>query len=94
MLTQSWYDSTTGEEGNDDVVKGVWSPDGAQLLESPLPLPSGRKMEEGEEGEGVKGGGGEGVKGVEEGGPLVPALLSKLERVLDQVSNMNDRGFF
>ena len=79
MLTQSWYDST-GEDINDDVIKGVWSSSGAVQSPSESPLPSsgdkkhmmvdGRAEEEGDR----------------EWGPLVPALLSKLERLLDQVS--------
>lgn len=61
---------------SDDVIEGVWSQ--SHTLGSPeSPLPSSRQSE-----------GGEGEEkrvshGVE--GPLVPALLSKLERLLDQV---------
>ena len=73
MLTQSWYCA--------DVMEGVWSmgsqPQTPVSPESPLPSTPGREEErEGEEEE-------------EEGrmaeGPLVPALLSKLQRLLDQV---------
>ena len=74
LLTQSWY--------NDDAIKVAQSP-GSQLTpgspESPLPSSSGQREEWGE-----RDGGTERERGIEHG-PLVQALLSKLERLLDQV---------
>ena len=74
MLTQSWY--------NSDSLEGVWSLDSQPHTpgspESPLSSSSHRREERDGEGEGEREG-----YGME--GPLVPALLSKLERLLDQV---------
>ena len=72
LLTQSWY--------NDDAIKVAQSP-GSQLTPgSPeSPIPSGQSEEWGE-----RDGGTERERGTEHG-PLVQALLSKLERLLDQV---------
>ena len=75
LLTQHYWDRGY----SDDVMEGVWSTDrpSQHSPESPLPSPSQHREEEEEEEEE-----GEGERG---GGPLVPALLSKLERLLDQV---------
>ena len=77
LLTESWY--------NNDAIEGAQS-SSFQLTpdspENPLPSSSGQSEEWGE-----RDGGTEKEKGAEHGmeGPLVPALLSKLERLLDQV---------
>jgi hypothetical protein len=86
LLTQSWY--------NDERIKGVQSPISQTQLtpgspESPLPSSSVHSEEGGErEGGAERGGGAERERhGME--GPLVPALLTKLERLLDQSYEVN-----
>ena len=77
MLAQSW--DQDGGGGDDRAVEGVWSSPEAvtsqDVPESPFPH---HHHDRGDGRAGGEWGGGE--------GPLIPALLSKLHRLLDQVS--------